>query len=66
MSHHDYRALINMGRKAGLNTSELYRAMSTRPLERTDMNQTSADCNGFYGGYSASGKVEYRPVDPRK
>ena len=33
MSRSDYRTLLNHGRKAGLNTREMYSALATRPLE---------------------------------
>jgi hypothetical protein len=64
MSNRNYQSLIAMGRKAGLNTSELYRALSSRPVDRqAEPGQT--DCNGFTGGISQGGRMEYRPVNPK-
>jgi hypothetical protein len=62
MRHRDYHNLIHMGRKAGLNTAELYRAMTTRPLDRQSGVTGQADCNGFVCGFAPGGRVEYRPV----
>jgi hypothetical protein len=62
MSHRDYHNLIHMGRKAGLNTAELYRAMTTRPLDRQSVGTGQTDCNGFVCDFAAGGRVEYRPV----
>ena len=55
MSHTDYRALIDMGRKAGLRTSELYTALASRPPETTDANSGQADGNGFISGLDSQG-----------
>jgi hypothetical protein len=62
MSRSDYRTLIDRGRKAGLNTSELYRAMATRPPEATEQ-VGETDGNGFVSGYDQSGHHVYRPSD---
>jgi hypothetical protein len=62
MSRSDYHTLINRGRKAGLKTSELYRALSARPPEATDAGGQS-DENGFVVGYTASGQRVYRPAN---
>jgi len=57
-----YRTLINRGRKAGLNTGELYSAMSTRSSEGTDLAQGALDGNGFIASYDAQGRRVIRPV----
>ncbi len=62
MPHTDYRTLISRGRKAGLRTSELYSAMSTRPPEGAGATLGQADCNGFVSGYDQKGQRVYRPV----
>jgi hypothetical protein len=61
MSHTDYRTLINRGRKAGLCTSELYRAMAgQRPEDTHALGQT--DGNGFVPTYTPQGQRVYQPV----
>jgi hypothetical protein len=62
MSRSDYRTLIDRGRKAGLRTSELYRAMATRPPEASEQPLGQADGNGFVSGYDQGGRRFYRPV----
>ncbi len=64
MSHNSkYSTLINRGRKAGLNTGEIYSAMSTRPGEGTDLPQGELDGNGFVVGYDAKGRRVFRPIE---
>lgn len=65
MSHTDYHNLINRGRKAGLNTADLYRAMSSRPPDRQSSRQGQTDCNGYTGDISEGGRIEYHPSKPR-
>jgi hypothetical protein len=62
MSHSNYLTLINRGRKAGLGTSELYAAMSTRPSEGVDEAPGQVDGNGFVSTYNQQGKRVYRPT----
>ena len=62
MSRSDYRTLIDRGRKAGLNTSELYQAMAARAPEATEQASGHADGNGFVSGYDQGGHRVYRPV----
>jgi hypothetical protein len=62
MSRSDYRTLIDRGRKAGLRTSELYRAMAARPPEGTEQQLGQADGNGFVSGYDQGGHRVYRPL----
>ena len=62
MSRSDYRTLIDRGRKAGLGTSELYRAMATRPPEGAEQHPGQADGNGFVPGYDQGGHRVYRPL----
>jgi hypothetical protein len=61
MNHTDYQTLINRGRKAGLNASELYRAMAAHRTEGLDQAMGQADGNGFVMGYAPSGQRVYRP-----
>ena len=57
----DYQRLIDRGRKAGLGTTELYRAMMARRPEAGD-HLGQADGNGFTSGYGINGQRIYRPV----
>ena len=63
MSRSDYRTLLNHGRKAGLQTRELYPALATRPLEARDTSNRSADDNGFVSDYTPGGRRVYRPLN---
>ena len=58
----NYHTLINRGRKAGLNTGELYAAMATRPSEGTDQVPGAPDGNGFVTSYDRKGRVVYHPI----
>lgn len=65
MSRTDYRTLVDLGRKAGLGTSELYRALTARSPELHDHLSGQADGNGFIPGYASNGRPTYQPVVPR-
>jgi hypothetical protein len=62
MSHTDYRTLIDRGRKAGLGTSEMYRAIAARRPGEAEMGVGQADCNGFVSTYNQAGQRVYHPV----
>ncbi len=66
MSRSDYRTLIDRGRKAGLRTSELYQAMTSRPPEGTEQTFGQADGNGFVSSYDQCGHRVYQPVGPSR
>jgi hypothetical protein len=57
----DYRTLITLGRKAGLHTSELYKAMATRRPGAGDDANGQSDSNGFVPIYGQNGQRIYRP-----
>jgi len=63
MSPTDYRTLINRGRKAGLNTRELYSAMVTRSSEGAEQIPNQLDGNGFVSGYDQKGRRVFRPLN---
>ena len=65
MSHTDYRTLVDRGRKAGLRTSELYVALSTRAPEANDPGNGRSDGNGYVSGRSQTGHLVYHPLDGR-
>jgi hypothetical protein len=56
----NYHALISRGRKAGLNTRELYSALATRTGE-ADVAPGRADTNGYVATITASGRRVYHP-----
>jgi hypothetical protein len=62
MRHLSDYTLIDRGRKAGLSTSELYSALSSRRPESGDRPAGSSDGNGFVSGVGAQGRPTYRPV----
>jgi hypothetical protein len=62
MSHTDNRTLINRGRKAGLRTTELYRALASRQPEGIDPALGQGDCNGYVPTYNQEGQCTYRPA----
>jgi hypothetical protein len=62
MSHSRYRQLLDRGRKAGLNTAELYRALSSRQPLVGDDPTGAADCNGFVAQVLANGQRSYHPT----
>jgi hypothetical protein len=62
MSHTDNRTLINRGRKAGLRTTELYRALASRQREGVDPAGPRGDCNGYVPTYNQDGQCTYRPA----
>jgi hypothetical protein len=63
MSRTDNRTLINRGRKAGLRTSELYRALSSRPAEANETAAGQTDGNGFVVRYNQDGQRSYGPLN---
>jgi hypothetical protein len=63
MSHGThYRTLIDRGRKAGLNTRDLYSAMASSRLEGADSVLGQADSNGFVSSLTQEGNRVYRQV----
>lgn len=63
MNHTDYRSLIDKGRKSGLKTSELYRALSSRPADTSDFVKFAGDGNGFAPALDEHGHSIYKPLD---
>jgi hypothetical protein len=61
----DYRTLIDRGRKAGLGTADLYRALGAQRPEASDVLTERADSNGYVAGYGHNGKRVYRPIANR-
>src|SRR5262245_21928315 len=61
MRHVDYRTLIDRGRKAGLGTSELYRALAVRRPEAQDGTVGQTDGNGFVSSIDPQGQRVYLP-----
>ena len=65
MSHTDYRTLVDRGRKAGLRTSEIYQALSTRQSQPGDFTQQQTDGNGYIGRPDAHGRAIFSTPAPR-
>jgi hypothetical protein len=65
MSRLDHRTLVDRGRKAGLGTSELYRALAAQSAETSEPRFGAADSNGFVVGFEQNGQRVYRPLDQR-
>ena len=61
MANSDRQTLISKGRKAGLQTSELYAALSAGRFPGTDTGR--ADGNGFVSEVDREGRHVVRPVD---
>jgi len=66
MRHTDYNTLIARGRKAGLNTRDLYAALTAHPPEGNDRQMGQADSNGYVTGYTQNGHVVYLPTQDEK
>jgi hypothetical protein len=65
MSQSHYRRLLDRGRKAGLNTNELYRALAGRQPLIGDGPAGQADSNGFVAHVQPNGQRCYLPQTPR-
>ena len=64
MSHTThYHTLISRGRKAGLNTRELYSAMASLPVEAGGHAFGESDSNGYVSSLTQQGNRVYRPVE---
>lgn len=61
MSRIDYRTLIDRGRKAGLQTSELYQAIAAHRGDGSLLHGQT-DGNGFMSSYNQHGQRIYQPV----
>jgi hypothetical protein len=56
----NYLAMLNRGRKAGLNTRDLYAAIASQGMEGNQaLGQT--DTNGYVGSIDQRGQRIYRP-----
>jgi len=63
--HTDHRTLVSRGRKAGLNTRELYSALAARPEETTEQISGLSDCNGYVSAYNVNGHRVFEPLGSR-
>ena len=62
MGRRDFRTLIDRGRRAGLGTGDLYRAMAGQPASRY-LGPGQTDSNGFTTHYDEHGQRVYRPIE---
>jgi hypothetical protein len=62
----NHHAQISRGRKAGLNTRELYSVIATQPLEGSARSSGQADGNGFVSSVTPRGRAVYSPVGGRR
>jgi hypothetical protein len=62
MRHTDYRTLVDRGRKAGLNSVDLYNALTARRREAGDHNIGETDGNGIVPGFDQHGQSVFRPA----
>jgi hypothetical protein len=53
------RRLLDRGRKAGVVTADLYRALSSRPPFAGDTTPGHTDCNGYVIQVGANGQRTY-------
>ena len=64
MSHTShYQTLVNRGRKAGLNTRDLYSAIASLPVAGSVGAPGQADGNGYVSSLTEQGTRIYRPAD---
>lgn len=66
MSHTDHRTLLDRGRKAGLNTRELYQALGARRPGPGDLASGLTDGNGFVVRVLADGHCSIKPTDEQR
>jgi len=62
VTNRDYNRMIQQGRKAGLNTAELYQAMNASRPETSSVNTGQSDANGYVVRVTQNGNAEYTPA----
>ena len=64
MIHHlDYDKLIDRGRKAGVSTAELYRAIDGCLMKEAVHSPGQTDGNGFVVSYDTHGRAVHHPLN---
>ena len=61
MRHLSYRTMIDRGRKAGLGTSDLYRALAAQP-SGASLAPGQSDGNGFVPRFDEQGQRIFQPI----
>jgi hypothetical protein len=64
MSRNTYTLMVNRGRKAGLSTREICRALATQPVDG-DEQPGQIDGNGLVSTVTPEGHRAYRPATER-
>jgi hypothetical protein len=64
MSIINYGRMVHQGRKAGLNTRDLYNAMSSLTSSNCHLVRNSSDANGFVSRVTAQGRIDCSPSAP--
>jgi len=60
MNRSSTRRMLDRGRKAGLGTSDLYRALTSRPAVAGDAGPGQTDCNGYVSQVNANGQRTFQ------
>lgn len=67
MRHSSLQKLVDRGRKAGLQTRELYSAIASRRPEAVDVTEAGSDGNGYVASVARDGHIVYLPsTGPRR
>jgi hypothetical protein len=61
MTRSNYHLLVDRGRKAGLSTREICRALATQPVAGSEQ-PGAMDCNGMVSTVTPEGHRAYREV----
>jgi hypothetical protein len=65
MTKSSIRRMLDRGRKAGVGTDELYRAIASRPAVAGDGGPGQTDCNGYTSQVAANGQRTFLQQRPR-
>ena len=66
MRRSDFQTLVNLGRRAGLHTDAIYRALAGRRPTANDLLTGRGDGNGYHWTCDASGRFAYSAETGRR